>query len=200
MRLGSLQLLSYISKQRNEHKIDSSHIRKFILSSYRIFSSLNIDILENTQLLNNENNQQLSQNIQIFIKNSILYRDALRHLLTDIDHVAEQLNLLINPQVVDMNSDVPNSTSACDTAIKDRNGNSEEINECIQFYELIKSIEKTWYLCEILFLSRSSSVSSYGLMKSLDLVRWLKVSYIFITLISSLSKAGAFIFIFSYLI
>lgn len=170
MRLGSLQLLSYISKQHSEHKIDSSHIRKFILSSYRVFSSLNIDILENPQQLpNNENIQHLSHNIQIFIKNSILYRDALRHLLSDIDQVAEQLNLLMNPQIEDMNLDSAETNTV--------NVNNEEINECIQFYELIKSIEKTWYLCEILFLNRSSSVSSYGFMKSLDLVRWLKVSH-----------------------
>jgi hypothetical protein len=161
MNLNSLQLISYHTEKRKELKIDSAHIRKFILSSYRV----NCNLIEET------NNSQ-HQDKDIYLQNSILYRESLRQLLNDIDKVAEQLNNLNNDNNQPLSLD---NSSIIKSPNQQKNQNTKEISyeidECIQFYDIIKKIENIWNLCEILFLNQTSSM-----MMSLELMRWLKVS------------------------
>ena len=62
MQLSSIQLISYKTEQRNQLKIDASHIRKFILSSYRV----NCNLISDVTSFYSETNQN-----DIYLTNSI---------------------------------------------------------------------------------------------------------------------------------
>lgn len=124
----------------NESKNDM-HIKKFTLSSYNIFS-------------NYINEKKTKKNeISPLLNTSILLREMLRTLLTDIDTVAESTQL------------------AAELAGSGDQTDSPEIQQLILSYDLVKNLERTWHVCEVLFLNSHENTFI------LEFIHWLKVSF-----------------------
>lgn len=85
------------------------------------------------------------------LNTSGLLRDVLRVLLTDIDSIAE----------------VAHSTA--DLAGESDGADSPEIQQLLLSYDLVKNIERTWHVCEVLFLNPHQNTLV------LEFMRWLKV-------------------------
>ena len=153
MKLSIIQIprktssLSYSSNER-------LYIRKFILSSFRVYTSLlaDISIDNNTSHLDNRDDN-LNNPIILALSSSLSYREHLKILLSDIDLIAGSLNE--QQQNNDENKEIK--------AI------SDEINECITLYDNVKNIEHIWHLIEVLYLNQSN-------LLSLELFKWFKVN------------------------
>ena len=152
MKLSTVQIprkTSSLSYSNNERL----YIRKFILSSFRVYTSLlaDISIENNTSQLDNRDDN-LNTPLILSLSSSISYRDHLKILLSDIDLIAGSLN---EQQNNDEN--------------KENKALSDEINECITLYDNIKNIEHIWHLVEVLYLNQSN-------LLSLELFKWFKVN------------------------
>ena len=152
MKLSTIQIplkTSSLSYSNNERL----YIRKFILSSFRVYTSLlaDISIENNTSQLDNRDDN-LNTPLILSLSSSISYRDHLKILLSDIDLIAGSLN---EQQNNDEN--------------KENKAISDEINECITLYDNIKNIEHIWHLVEVLYLNQSN-------LLSLELFKWFKVN------------------------
>ena len=154
MKLSTIQIprrASSLSYSNNERL----YIRKFILSSFRVYTSLLADIsIENNNSSQLDNRDDYLNNPLILaLSCSISYRDHLKILLSDIDLIAGSLNE--QQQSNDEN--------------KENKAITDEINECITLYDNIKNIEHIWYLVEVLYLNQSN-------LLSLELFKWFKVN------------------------